>query len=383
MAKLTFFGADGEQSFRLHPQRTLRIGRDPGNDVVLRDPKVSRHHAEVVFERGFFVLHDLDSSNGSFVNGRKIRVAPLIDGAELKLGNSLGKFTEDLPDQSSRSGSGDDVNTKPHERSHPSPADAPAVTTLEPKRGTGESKKSVSSGPWPQSRYHRLEYIFVSDSSRRIRSVRDAEERPLFRIETSRDGLEWIAATVLLLVGVAGVAAGGYLAAENLYLPALLAIALTVGFSMLIAALVPRRLASLFGTGSARDEVELMVAEETPFASPRKRFSAREADGRVIASFQKRPLDRLLRNRWWIVDEVGVRTLGYAVEEGHLLPFFRLFLRLFGALRSNFQIFVGGSPVGRFVHRDRSARRLDLNGDPAFLLDRRIALSLAMVLSTE
>ena len=69
MAKISFFGADGEEkSYTLHPQLTLRVGRDPGNDVVLRDPKVSRRHAEIVFERGFFVLHDLQSANGSYVN---------------------------------------------------------------------------------------------------------------------------------------------------------------------------------------------------------------------------------------------------------------------------------------------------------------------------
>lgn len=98
MAKLFFVGLDGaEKSYRLQTHRPFTVGRDPGNDIILRDPKVSRHHAEIVFERGFFVLHDLASANGTFVNGRRIRVAPLTHGAKLRLGNSYGRFSEELP----------------------------------------------------------------------------------------------------------------------------------------------------------------------------------------------------------------------------------------------------------------------------------------------
>lgn len=98
MAKLFFVGLDGaEKSYRLQTHRPFTVGRDPGNDIILRDPKVSRHHAEIVFERGFFVLHDLASANGTFVNGKRIRVAPLTHGAKLRLGNSYGRFSEELP----------------------------------------------------------------------------------------------------------------------------------------------------------------------------------------------------------------------------------------------------------------------------------------------
>src|SRR5215212_8097018 len=98
MAKIFFVGLDGaEKSYRLQTHRPFTIGRDPGNDIILRDPKVSRHHAEIVFERGFFVLHDLASANGTYVNGKRIRVAPLTHGAKLRMGNSYGRFTEELP----------------------------------------------------------------------------------------------------------------------------------------------------------------------------------------------------------------------------------------------------------------------------------------------
>jgi len=101
MAKLFFVGLDGtEKSYRLQTHRPFTVGRDPGNDIILRDPKVSRHHAEVVFERGFFVLHDLASANGTYVNGKRVRVAPLTHGAKLRMGNSQGRFSEELPTES-------------------------------------------------------------------------------------------------------------------------------------------------------------------------------------------------------------------------------------------------------------------------------------------
>jgi pSer/pThr/pTyr-binding forkhead associated (FHA) protein len=98
MAKIFFVGLDGtEKSYRLQTHRPFTLGRDPGNDIILRDPKVSRHHAEIVFERGFFVLHDLASANGTYVNGKRIRVAPLTHGARLRMGNTYGRFSEELP----------------------------------------------------------------------------------------------------------------------------------------------------------------------------------------------------------------------------------------------------------------------------------------------
>ena len=101
MAKLFFVGLDGtEKSYRLQTHRPFTVGRDPGNDIILRDPKVSRHHAEIVFERGFFVLHDLASANGTFVNGKRIRIAPLTHGVKVRMGNSFGRFSEELPTES-------------------------------------------------------------------------------------------------------------------------------------------------------------------------------------------------------------------------------------------------------------------------------------------
>jgi pSer/pThr/pTyr-binding forkhead associated (FHA) protein len=123
MAKLFFVGLDGtEKSYRLQTHRPFTVGRDPGNDIILRDPKVSRHHAEIVFERGFFVLHDLTSANGTYVNGKRVRVAPLTHGAKLRLGNSYGRFSEELPTEADSAAGIEGLN--------PIPSPAPSPTHI-------------------------------------------------------------------------------------------------------------------------------------------------------------------------------------------------------------------------------------------------------------
>lgn len=78
---------------------TLRIGRDPGNDVRLHDTEVSRVHAEVGFEETGqeFVLADLQSSNGTFVNGKRVERQKLRNGDRILLGATLLIFTR--PDE--------------------------------------------------------------------------------------------------------------------------------------------------------------------------------------------------------------------------------------------------------------------------------------------
>jgi pSer/pThr/pTyr-binding forkhead associated (FHA) protein len=49
----------------------VSIGRHEDNDIILADPQVSRHHAEIVMQGGRWVLSDLGSANGSYVNGQR------------------------------------------------------------------------------------------------------------------------------------------------------------------------------------------------------------------------------------------------------------------------------------------------------------------------
>jgi ABC-type multidrug transport system ATPase subunit/pSer/pThr/pTyr-binding forkhead associated (FHA) protein len=68
----------------------LRIGRSPDNDLVLADLLVSRHHARISRETdGRLRLVDLDSSNGTFVNGRRVRERWLTEGDLVGIGGHV------------------------------------------------------------------------------------------------------------------------------------------------------------------------------------------------------------------------------------------------------------------------------------------------------
>ncbi|HSA58503.1 MAG TPA: FHA domain-containing protein [bacterium] len=68
------------------------IGRSPSNDVVLKEPKVSRKHAEIQNVNGKYVLLDLESSNGTFVGGKKIAEYTLQPNDEIVIGNTKMVF---------------------------------------------------------------------------------------------------------------------------------------------------------------------------------------------------------------------------------------------------------------------------------------------------
>jgi FHA domain len=68
-------------------QRELLIGRHTGCDVVLSDPCVSRHHARLFFRDGGWYLQDLDSTNGTVLNGVRIGRCRLRPGDRLVVGD--------------------------------------------------------------------------------------------------------------------------------------------------------------------------------------------------------------------------------------------------------------------------------------------------------
>ena len=70
----------------------VTIGRMPDCDVVLEDRNVSRRHAEVRRIPGGFVVVDLDSTNGTKVNGAGVKERRLEDGDQVVLGSSTIRF---------------------------------------------------------------------------------------------------------------------------------------------------------------------------------------------------------------------------------------------------------------------------------------------------
>ena len=74
---------------------TLTVGRTPGNDVVIDNPAVSGHHARLLLEQDHFLLEDMNSLNGTFLNNQRIRKSPLKDGDEILIGKHTLVFRDE------------------------------------------------------------------------------------------------------------------------------------------------------------------------------------------------------------------------------------------------------------------------------------------------
>lgn len=92
MGKLIVNDGNGQvQEFALTKER-VSIGRHPDNDIALNDKAVSGRHAAVITILKDSFLEDLDSTNGTQVNGRTITKHPLSHGDEIKIGRNTLKY---------------------------------------------------------------------------------------------------------------------------------------------------------------------------------------------------------------------------------------------------------------------------------------------------
>ena len=64
------------------------IGRDPSSDLPVQDPATSSSHCQLLFCRDSVVLRDLNSTNGTRVNGRAVSAVRLCNGDEIRIGNT-------------------------------------------------------------------------------------------------------------------------------------------------------------------------------------------------------------------------------------------------------------------------------------------------------
>jgi two-component system, cell cycle response regulator len=79
---------DGPSNGQVHSLETpdLVIGRGSASDLRLTDEGVSRRHALLIHSRGHYFIQDLDSSNGTFLEGRRVKRAPLMEGDLIQFG---------------------------------------------------------------------------------------------------------------------------------------------------------------------------------------------------------------------------------------------------------------------------------------------------------
>ena len=88
-----FLIVGGKQHISLDRPITT-IGRQLDNDVVIEASEVSRIHAQIRWRYGRFVIYDLDSSSGTYVNGLRIREHILESGNVISFGNIVVIYGE-------------------------------------------------------------------------------------------------------------------------------------------------------------------------------------------------------------------------------------------------------------------------------------------------
>ncbi len=93
VGRLILLGDEGNREY-LVGDSARTIGRDGANDLVVDDEEVSSRHARITYDDGCFWVEDLNSTNGTFVNGERISaITRLQDDDLLKMGHILMKFT--------------------------------------------------------------------------------------------------------------------------------------------------------------------------------------------------------------------------------------------------------------------------------------------------
>jgi adenylate cyclase len=95
-AKLILLGGDHPVEHVLSSFNTL--GRHPDNSIQVLDRIVSKEHSRITLgPDGRYVVRDVGSLNGTFVNGEKVSERALKSGDQISLGNTTYRFTEDRP----------------------------------------------------------------------------------------------------------------------------------------------------------------------------------------------------------------------------------------------------------------------------------------------
>jgi transcriptional regulator with GAF, ATPase, and Fis domain len=151
LRKCKFVIADGPRRKELvFDQNVVTMGAMEDNDVVVNEETVSRYHCKVIQDQDGYTLHDLGSTNGTFINRVRIREAYLKSGCTVQLGKMELKFyfadekVPIVPSQKERLGTLIGRNIKMREIYGIIEKIAPAGTTVVIEGETGTGKEVVA-----------------------------------------------------------------------------------------------------------------------------------------------------------------------------------------------------------------------------------------------
>lgn len=95
MGKLIVTEADGKSREVTLDKERITVGRHADNDVAFNDKAVSGHHAVVITILADSFLEDLDSTNGTLVNGKQVAKHPLSHGDTITIGRNSLRYESD------------------------------------------------------------------------------------------------------------------------------------------------------------------------------------------------------------------------------------------------------------------------------------------------
>ena len=95
MPKLEIYLPDGTRTSRDLIEEKVTIGRLADNAIQIDEGSVSSHHAELTLEHGEYHLHDLGSTNGTYVNDEQVTDAVLRQGDQIRFGKVETVYTQE------------------------------------------------------------------------------------------------------------------------------------------------------------------------------------------------------------------------------------------------------------------------------------------------
>ena len=131
------------------PEGEISLGRSSENDVCLVDPILSHHHCRISFHGGVLAVEDLDSANGTLVNGDEVKTAELHDGDTVTIGDTVLRVRH-APKKAAPPAPPPQIDLGPAASAgeSPVPSGPPPQIDLGPAASAGEG--AASSGPSPQ-----------------------------------------------------------------------------------------------------------------------------------------------------------------------------------------------------------------------------------------
>lgn len=247
------------------------------------------------------------------------------------------------------------------------PAPKPVVSKP-PKLETNPVYVPPAPGPFSHTRYRFTTGLRAGE----VANIRGDQGQILLSYRSFASVVGIVAALVSAIVSLAGLAAVLFLLAEGSPVRAIAALALTLLFAFFIAMLVPNVNVTLY------DEHHPALTISQRATHPGTSYVVATPNGATLAEIRKGAFSRLGRHRWTVYQEG--RLLAEAKEESWSRAMLRKLLGKFSRRHeTNFTIEYGGIEAGRIIRRPDAQGAVDVLELTNDVLDRRIALALAVV----